>query len=262
VILGVRVPDDLAVDRGRDLHEPAVAGSVRRTRRHGGERRRDDAGGERREGVRAGRRPTQDEGRHPRDHAVARVEGVGDRLDAVRGHAEPEGPAVGSRLTRARQHRLEQRGPDAAALVRRQHEQHREEPDVAALPRGREPHDPSVALRDEEEVRVRRAEVRQQRDERHRLPRRRGLPEGRHVVTDGDPVDLRAGREVLPGREPDAGAARAGRRAVHSAAASSATDAPVASRSSSACMKVSRSPSSTPVVSLVSCAVRWSFTIW
>jgi len=151
VILGVRVPADLAVDRGRDLHEPAVAGSVRRTRRHGGERRRDDAGGERREGVRAGRRPTQDEGRHPRDHAVARVEGVGDRLDAVRGHAEPEGPAVGSRLTRARQHRLEQRGPDAAALVRRQHEQHREEPDVAALPRGREPHDPSVALRDEEQ---------------------------------------------------------------------------------------------------------------
>ena len=219
------------------------------------------------------------EHRQARHHPVPAVERGGDGLGGVDRGGQPQ-------AGRGRwQDALEERPAEPDALLLGQHEQHRQEPRAAAhdgrgeaddaLPAGRVRHRPG---RHDEAFRIGRPEVLVQDRDRGQVVRDRRLVEPPGVVVDRDPPDGPAGRQLVgPGRSqvrrlgPSPGRhavtpsrGRAGHRPSSSSSGGGppASGAPVARRSSSACMNVSRSPSRTAPVFDVSTPVRRSLTIW
>jgi len=143
--------------------------------------------------------------------------------------------------------------PEAARLDARLDEQEREEPgrlsldgdpegDGRALAAG---HDPAVAPWPEGQLAEQRAQAVSVVARQRRL-----VPAGVELVA-GGVEDLEAGRQIGPFERP-----------LEEAAHGFVPTCSVASRSSSAAMNVSRSPSRTAPVLLVSTSVRWSLTIW
>src|SRR5207253_13769 len=145
----------------------------------------------------------------------------------------------------------QQRPANAAALELRQDEEHAQEPDIAAHGGLSEADDAGVfrgCRRDPEAAWVGGEEVAEQADEGRHVAGEPRLVEAPDVVLDADRPDLRAGRQVFrsgwtvanlnPSCRP--GLDMAGRQDAPSTAP---TVVPVASRSSSAAMNASSSPS-------------------
>ena len=231
------------------------------------ERRDLDVRREAGERVRPLHAPDEPQEGDPRHHPERAVEPVRDRLDAVgRGRSGPR-PVV-----RLGHHRAEEPAAQPPALGAWQDEQHRQEPQAIAGDRRDEGVDGARAVRSEpfghdEPLGVRRLQVAVQPQDRAQVV---GAEE---VVVQGVAPDRGAGREVLGRRRAEDVVARGGavarldpRRGRHAASEPSsprrALVPPVATRSSSARMKSSRSPSRTACVLPVSWAVRRSLTIW
>ena len=233
------------------------------------ERHRREPGGQHRH-----RRPSPDLAGEPPDrdarhHAAPGVDRVRDRLDRVRAHA-PRVDAGVERLVGGRDRRaarvdvatrlraIHQRLPDPVGLRRRVHEQHRQEPQALAHGRAAEadrgpvgpigPSAPSpavVATQNRSGSVVRRWPSSRRR--RREVVGHRRLVEPALVVLDARPPDPRARVEIGLDTRPVAdGMGRPHRYSSVSASADGGR--PVASRSSSACMNASRSPSSTAPV--------------
>ncbi len=279
------------VQLGRQ-RRPAEA--VRRTADLG-ERDRLDARGQGVERAVALRPADEPQERDPRHQPERRVQAVGDRLGGVRrgrARAHRRGAAGARSRVRAAGRDGAQKGPaEAARLDGRADEEHREEPQPVASEDHHERIDrrpleaqlrapvadgahggPSASLGDEERRRIGTVEVRVQAKDRGEVVGDLRLGETAEVVVERLAPDRRAGRQVsgrgrsdaMPGRRDHVRARR--RVRGHASSGSSAgppwRPPPVASRSSSACMKASRSPSRTACVFPVSWPVRRSLTIW
>ena len=180
------------------------------------------------------RAPDEAEHRHPGDDPERGVQPVRDRLRAVRAgrqHAAVE---------RQREHPLEQRPPQPARLLLRVDEEHGQEPQRSAVHRRPECHDASAPRRIRELGHQEAARIRAERMRVQPAHARVVLRELRHVqpsevAVEGVAPDPVALEEV---RLRGAGGSGARRGQPPSLP-------PVASRSSSACMNASRSPSRT-----------------
>ena len=200
------------------------------------------------------------EQRCPGHDPVQGVERIRDRLCAVRRGCARHPVAVGG------QHAAQQIAPQPLGLHLGKHEQHRQEPHVLTDGRDREANDPLPARRlgvvlggDHEALRVRGMHVAVVALHDREVVRDLRLVERHDVVVDRDAPDLCADRDVVVGRgpEPDRRAVlappgRSGHAASSPLRVSRSNSPPVASRSSSACMNASRSPSRTAPVLPVS----------
>ena len=264
MVLGVLVTQELGVDRRDGRGQLPMARAVRGA---GGDRlegRGGHPGRQWREGLRPAQLAHQVQHRQARRHPVEAVERGRDRLDAVDRGSETE-PGIGWR-----QHALEERPPQPDALLLGQDEQHREEPGPATHHGGGEADDALAARcvgvgpgRHDEPLRIAGPEVVVQRHDRGQVVGDRGLVQPRGVVVDRDPPDRGAGEQLVgAGRSQVRRLGPPADRHSGSSSAPPASGAPVATRSSSACMNVSRSPLSTAAVFDVSTPVRRSLTIW
>ena len=136
---------------------------------------------------------------HPGHDAVARVQGVGDRLGAVR-CGRPVHVALP--VVSVREHAAQELASDPGALVCGQDEEHREVPQPLAHHGGREGDDSSLGAvgRDDEALGVGRPEVGEEAEQWPGLGRDLVLAQRPDVVVDGGPPDLGAGRELRRGR--------------------------------------------------------------
>ena len=191
-----------------------------------------------------------------RDDPEPAVQAAGDGLGAVDGGGQ-DGIGVGDR-----QDRLEQPPADPPRLLLRAHEAHRQEPQAFATDGGGEGDHPALALGDHEQARVGREEVPVEADDPAEVVGDRVLVQPAGVVVDALAPDLGTGLDVGGSRRPDGDVGHESGSAAESASSPPPVARPVARRSSSACMNVSRSPSRTALVLLVSTFVRRSLTIW
>ena len=137
---GWATPSSSAIERVDGVGQQAMTLAVRRTGGDLLEGERDDARRQLAEGLGTLRQPGQVEERHPRDHPELGVQGVRDRLGAVR-RDRADHVGVG------RQDPVQQLAPEAGPLEIGQHEQHRQVPQPIAHGRGRERDDLGRARR-------------------------------------------------------------------------------------------------------------------
>ena len=259
VVVRMLEAEQLAVERVDRSCEPAMAVAVRARddllERNGG-----NAAGERGERLRSLDVADQAEQRRPGHDPVERIEGVRDRLCAVRRGGARHPVPLG------RQHAAQQVAPQPLGLHIGEHEQHRQEPHALTDGGDREADDPfagrgiGVVLGgDHESLRVRGTQVAVVALDDREVVRDLRLVESQDVVVDRDPPDFGADRDVVVGRRPEADRravrappGRSGHAASSPLRVSPPASPPVASRSSSACMNVSRSPSRTAPVLPVS----------
>ena len=256
MIDGVGDAQHLAIERVDGRGESIVPVTGQRLERHGPHARRELT-----ERVEAGRRADEIEQRHPGHDPERRVERVADRLGRVGGR-RPHEPWLAT--DRAAADPRDQRAPDPGRLDVGHHEAHRQEPQVLAPDRGGERDDPvrgwlvGIGLgRHDEPLGVGRLEVRVEPEQRTGLVLDLGLVQPDDVVVDRHSPDIDArlqlvGADGPVGQRIATGHPRPDRHAASPSLSPPRQPSPVASRSSSACMNASRSPSSTAVVLPVS----------
>ncbi len=253
VVDGMVEAGDLAVEvvDGRRQRPVAVDGSLDDRL----ERGRHDTGREVRQRLGMADAADEIEQRQAGHHPVSAVEAVRDRLGAVRTGRPQEARSVG------RQDPFEERPTEADALLLRLDEEHREEPLPGSDDGGGEADDPVRAVAvdppgDDEPLRVGLLEMAVEGHHGVEVVGDLGLPEPPGVVVDRSPPDRRTGGELVRTGRADVrllGPEQDGHAAAPASGGSSPDGGrPVASRSSSACMKASRSPSRTAPVFEVS----------
>ena len=203
------------------------------------------------------------------------IESIRDRLDAVRGRCPNDGLVIWKQV-------LQQPATKPRLLCLGQDEQHGQVPQPLADDRRSERHDPLGRIdplagrrvarfgRHDEPLRIGRLEVAEQADDTTELRRDLVLAHRHDVVIDRAAPDRGAGRQLIDSGRTErqaidgaTGAAAGTTGESHSPgrAHASTASAPI-TRSSSACMNASRSPSRTALVLPVSWFDRRSLTIW
>ncbi len=250
MVLGVGDTQQLLVQRihhARQLGMARTAGwsGSKRLEGHG-----DHAQGQVGQDLRHGQVAADRQERQAGDDPVAAVQGVRDRLGAVGGGGQ-ECSVLGRR-----QDRLEHPPSETEPLLRGADEAHRQVPQPLAPDCRGEADDPARPLGDDEESGIGGEQVPMEPDDPAQVVRDRMLVEPAGVVVNALAPDLGAGLDIVRSGGPD-------RYLDHEVGSDAASGVPpVARRSSSACMNVSRSPSRTAPVLLVSTSVRRSLTIW
>ena len=246
---GDRGPARRARRRGRRC-PPDLGSSAAARRRTSSARTASGSGGI---AIRARRAPDEVEHRQSRDHPDGRIEAVRDGLRRIRRHRQR------APLDSGRQGPLQQGSPDPPELAAGPDEEHRQVPDRSTLHRRREgdhlrcarpgavgPASPGAVATQKRSGSVASAWAWSRRSACV-VGRDLLLAERQQVVVQALAPDVLAGRQVgcrgRPERDP-VGQGHAG----SSSPSSPDGGLPVARRSSSACMKESRSPSRTALV--------------